>query len=280
MTLVGNREVLELVAHWPQVAQIFSIERPEIATLFGVGELEAARRFLAPFDRIYSWLASGDPLFTANLARAASGHVRLLPFAPRAGSEPAALHYLRTLGLSSPRMFPLLRPSKEADRWAAAAWRRWKFGRRPVLVMHPGAGARSKRWHRRGFQDVAAWWVACRGPVLTLLGPAESDEKWAEITSHQGGGANVLSNAPLSRVTAVLARARAYVGNDCGISHVAGLVGSRGVVLFGPTDPARWRPAGERLEVLRATGPGGAAGEISREAVSVESVISALERLS
>jgi hypothetical protein len=43
-------------------------------------------------------------------------------------------------------------------------------------------------------------------------------------------------------VVEALAGAAAYVGNDSGPSHLAGALGTAGVVLFGPTDPARWRP--------------------------------------
>ena len=39
--------------------------------------------------------------------------------------------------------------------------------------------------------------------------------------------------------------ASAFVGNDSGISHLAAAIGTPGVVLFGPTDPRRWRPLGE-----------------------------------
>jgi len=41
-----------------------------------------------------------------------------------------------------------------------------------------------------------------------------------------------------------LARARIYIGNDSGISHLAAAVGTPAIVLFGPTDPAVWAPRG------------------------------------
>ena len=44
-----------------------------------------------------------------------------------------------------------------------------------------------------------------------------------------------------------LARARLYIGNDSGISHLAAAVGTPTIVLFGPTDPAIWAPRGSRV---------------------------------
>jgi hypothetical protein len=38
------------------------------------------------------------------------------------------------------------------------------------------------------------------------------------------------------------------------MSHVAGVLGRRGVVLFGPTRPERWMPYGARLAAVRFDG--------------------------
>ena len=52
---------------------------------------------------------------------------------------------------------------------------------------------------------------------------------------------------------AALARlAMAFVGNDSGAAHLAAAVGASGVVIFGPTDPVRWRPLGPgQIAILR-----------------------------
>ncbi|HJQ83697.1 MAG TPA: glycosyltransferase family 9 protein, partial [Candidatus Binatia bacterium] len=96
-----------------------------------------------------------------------------------------------------------------------------------------------------GFVHVAHWWRAAGGAVVTIAGPAEGGEP-APL------GAPEARDWPLVDVAAVLSRAALYLGNDSGISHLAGAVGAAGVVLFGPTDPRRWRPLGGRLVPLRA----------------------------
>ena len=52
-------------------------------------------------------------------------------------------------------------------------------------------------------------------------------------------------------LAALLARADRYLGNDSGVSHLAGAVGARGAALFGPTDPELWRPLSPRITSLR-----------------------------
>jgi ADP-heptose:LPS heptosyltransferase len=61
-----------------------------------------------------------------------------------------------------------------------------------------------------------------------------------------------LENLNLDRVAAVLERADLYLGNDSGISHLAGIVRARGVVVFGASDSATWRPLGDGLVVASA----------------------------
>src|SRR5262249_30434172 len=41
---------------------------------------------------------------------------------------------------------------------------------------------------------------------------------------------------------------------DSGVTHLAALVGTPVVALFGPSDPALWRPLGRRVRVRRAAG--------------------------
>ena len=51
-----------------------------------------------------------------------------------------------------------------------------------------------------------------------------------------------------------LARARLYIGNDSGITHLAAAVGTPVVAVFGPTDPAVWGPRGDHVRVVHRAG--------------------------
>jgi ADP-heptose:LPS heptosyltransferase len=48
-----------------------------------------------------------------------------------------------------------------------------------------------------------------------------------------------------------LARARLYVGNDSGITHLAAAAGAPVLALFGPSDPEIWAPRGPNVRVAR-----------------------------
>jgi ADP-heptose:LPS heptosyltransferase len=163
------------------------------------------------------------------------------------GDVHAAAAYLRAVGAAAPRALGagshlITGPSARADAL---------LGRlpRPLLALHTGAGGRAKRWDAAGFVQVGEWWRAEGGAVLEIAGPAESGELSLL-------GATSVREWPLTDLAALLSRVDLYVGNDSGVSHLAGAVGASGVVLFGPTDPRRWRPVSPCLVALRARAHG------------------------
>jgi hypothetical protein len=187
--------------------------------------------------RLRSWFGGDDPVLRDRLRASAQG-VEFHRVVRGDGTVHAAHEYARAVGWAA----------AWDDLVAAAALgapaTRGASGTR-LLVVHRGAGAPAKRWQESGFARLAAWWHASGGEVVEILGPAEHGlEPLA--------GVRVLREQPLAAVAEALRAADAYVGNDSGPSHLAGALGTPGVVLFGPTDPARWRPLSPRLRVLRA----------------------------
>ena len=245
-----------------------SLDGAEVAWLFG-----GARQppWLTPRSVVYSWLGSCAAGLAARLETVAAG-VDCFAVERGPGAQHAAHAYTRALGMQTGpgALADAVRIVPPRSAAADALWTGLGTGPvGPVLAMHPGAGATAKRWGARGFAAVAAWWRRAGGIVVTITGPAESnDPPIAE--------GPVVRAWPLPDVAAVLARATLYLGNDSGVSHLAGAVGARGVVLFGPTDPRRWRPLGDHLVVLRArpVGP----GALSLRALSVRRVVAACRR--
>jgi heptosyltransferase-2 len=107
--------------------------------------------------------------------------------------------------------------------------------------------------------------IAAAGDIPLLIeGPDDADVV-AEVMGAWRG--DHVKRAPLAvarglgvgALAALLLRCAAYVGNDSGVAHLAGLLGLPTVSLFGPTDPAIWAPLGRAVWPLRA-----AAGELAR----------------
>lgn len=250
-----------------------SIQRREIADLFSTSPSIAAETtaLFGGFGHVYSWTGFGDAHFAQRLARASGGQVDVHRFRGMRPGEHAVDYYARCVGLKpAPRD-----PSIIADdpQWFADGAARHGLTAHGFVLMHPGSGAREKNWE--GFGAVAQHWrTHRREAVVVLLGPAEMERPTVPIVD-----AISVAGLSLPQVAALLRHCRLYLGNDSGISHLAGVVGAPGVVVFGSTDPAVWAPRGERLEILHA--PERCArcspGRFCTHRLPVETVIAALE---
>jgi ADP-heptose:LPS heptosyltransferase len=115
------------------------------------------------------------------------------------------------------------------------------------LAVHPGSGSPQKNWPAARFAELIGRLSPGRAWLLSL-GPADGG---AEALADQPG-AVVTRDLPPRALGAVLARSGLYVGNDSGVSHLAAGWGAPTLALFGPTDPAVWRPLGPHVRTLRA----------------------------
>jgi heptosyltransferase-2 len=141
-------------------------------------------------------------------------------------------------------------PSKEdfqfADSWLAGI-------SKPLIAIHPGSGSPRKNW------GLEKWIVTAREllnlnpqPELLWVGGEADEERLNAVEDAFGKSVRIARHLPLPHLAAVLARCRLFLGHDSGISHLAAAVGTRCVLLFGPTDPAIWAPANAHVVVMEA----------------------------
>lgn len=211
-------EIWTTEANLPLVPPAFARRTIISAGLDRVGILPAddvlAR--LREFDSIVSWYGANRPDFREFVAGAG------LPFEfhqalPAAGTGVHAVdYYCAQVGAASGAI-----PSIEVD----------DIEPHGSLVVHPFASSPAKRWP--GAIDLEL------PNLVRLRGPEE-----------QFPGALYIPD--LLDLARFLAGARAYLGNDSGITHLATAVGVPVLALFGPTDPAIWGPRGHNVRILHA----------------------------
>lgn len=115
-----------------------------------------------------------------------------------------------------------------------------------ATLIHPGSGSRAKNWPIGRFIELTRRLEALGHRVMWVRGPAEPDPP-AEIAADR-----VIDHPPLRALAATLARSKVFIGNDSGVSHLAGAAGAPTLVLFGPTSASVWRPDGPRVHVVSA----------------------------
>jgi heptosyltransferase III len=119
------------------------------------------------------------------------------------------------------------------------------------VVLHPGSGSPGKCWPVGRFVELAKRLSGEGRAVRVVLGEVER-ERWprADLDALAAVG-EVRQPATLLELAEALRGVSGFVGNDSGPGHLAGVLGLPTLCLFGPTDPARWRPLGPAVRTLR-----------------------------
>ncbi len=258
--LMARFELAQLAVGRTVVARAHSIDAREVGALFTESGADPARRLFGDFERIYSFFASDDRRFRARLEAATDGAVSFHPFRPD-GDGHVSAGYLRGIGEEVSPVSPGLEPTADDLAAAAHVLAQSKCDSSNLIVIFPGSGSPAKNWPADKFAALASMLAKGSGILrsadsalndkgadqnderhscVVVLGPAET----ALEPSFRAAGLPVLTQLDLPTVAAVARLASAFVGVDSGVSHLAAAAGASGVVLFGPTEPARWRPLG------------------------------------
>jgi heptosyltransferase III len=192
----------------------------DLLALEGVDPPASLLAALRSFDSIHSWYGANRPEFR-QVTRSLGLPIDFFPaLPPPEGVQHAADFFAAQAGSPIPAVPRLRIPSGP---------------RRDAVVIHPFSGSASKNWPLECFQNLAR-----RLPV-----PVE----WCAGPEEKLPGAFRFAN--LAALAAWIAGARLYIGNDCGISHLAAAAGAPVVALFSKTDPTLWAPRGPNVQVLR-----------------------------
>lgn len=120
------------------------------------------------------------------------------------------------------------------------------------MAIHLGSGSAQKNWPIERWVNLASEIEGLVSELIIVTGEADKWVTGAFLEKFQTPKIKVCDNLPLPALAAELRRCRLFVGNDSGVTHLAAAVGTRTVALFGPTDPAIWRPLGEHVRVVRS----------------------------
>jgi heptosyltransferase-3 len=198
---------------------------------------------LSPFQAVVAY--TGNAALAHALKTTGAEVIAHPPLPPEAG--PHAGRWLAqgvaVLGADPATVPPTMRATEEEEE-PARAWLDRQGSR--FLAVHPGSGSPRKNWPPERFAAVVEA-VAGGEPWLLVEGPADAE---AVASLSRLAGVVHARELPARVLGAVLARARLYVGNDSGVSHLAAAWGAPTLALFGPTDPGQWAPVGPSVTVL------------------------------
>ena len=111
----------------------------------------------------------------------------------------------------------------------------------PFAVIHPAAAFATKQWAADKFGCVAED-VRSRGLAVVAITTPGERPIIDEMNKNTAAPVAAFTDLSLPEITALLARARLFIGNDSGIAHIAAAVETPSVVIFGSSNRAHWRP--------------------------------------
>jgi len=270
--IIGHTEYIGAFPGRSCVDGVRSIDSTDLHRMF----VEPAKFDLADWDplintfAVYSWIVTflGEPgsdfeqnlIFTANCSH--SAEIITLSMKPSEGGKVhVAESYIQQFagqsGLSPEQakvaMDKVLIRITEADRDTGVELldQAEIDLSKKLVVIHPGSGGARKCWHLENFVSVAQGLRTQGFEVLFLLGPAEIERLRPAEEARLYGAARCIGHLSLAQVVGLLSCADAFLGNDSGVSHLAAAIGLRTYVMFGPTDPALYRPIGPAVTLFQ-----------------------------
>lgn len=126
-------------------------------------------------------------------------------------------------------------------------------GQRPLIAIGPGsANSRAKRWPSANFGRFIDHVGRELGSDIVLLGSKSEEIVGAAVSAAaRTAPVSLIGKTDLADVTAILSLADAFVANDMGLAHIAAAVGTRTIVIFGPTNHETTRPFSPESVVVR-----------------------------
>ncbi len=143
---------------------------------------------------------------------------------------------------------------------------------RGYAVMHPGAGKKANRWPAARFGLIARRLSGRYGiPSIAIRGYADLEPADLMLAEYPDFG--ILISSPCEgTLSELMRRSVVTVCNDTGVMHIGGASGASVVVIFGPTESARWKPVNSSVIAVSSDD-----GNIS--SVKVDDVFDAIESI-
>ena len=124
-----------------------------------------------------------------------------------------------------------------------------------IVGFHPGSsierGMIMKRWQKERYAELAQKIVAKYGSPVLLFGGNDEEELKRFIKESAGEGVLSVSGISLMSTTALIGKCSLFISNDSGLMHIAAAVDVKTIALFGPSDPLRTAPYGDKHTVIR-----------------------------
>ncbi|HEX8033963.1 MAG TPA: glycosyltransferase family 9 protein [Ktedonobacterales bacterium] len=185
---------------------------------------------------------------------------------PEYRARHAADHYIRALApildrpLTDNERRPILRLTTDDRQSARALLREWDVTRNtPMITMHVGGKGFNgrKRWMPERFAEVANRLIDRFDAQVVLIGGAEDIARSQQVASLiPRNVTDATGKTTLKESSALIETSTLFIGNDSCPLHIAAIMGTPSVGIFGPSNHIEFTPIGttsHRQKIIHST---------------------------
>jgi len=168
----------------------------------------------------------------------------------------SALENDQSITQSGPDDTPALDLNVSAERRAAMRGKLSGFGldpAKPTIALGVGStNSRAKRWPAERYAQLNdRLQEELNANVVLVGGPDELDVSQEVFDGSRAKPVVLTGQTDLAEAVALLAEVDLLISNDMGLAHIAPAVGTKTLVIFGPTNPETTRPFSDDAVIIR-----------------------------
>ncbi len=222
-------------------------EKFDLAIIFPNSFRSGLEVFLSGAKRKIGYSTCGRSLFLTERVPLNKGRLHMMNY---------YYNFLEPLGIKGNIPGPIL-DVKEKDKEEISLWLKEKGVnlQRPLIAISAGASfGEAKCWPGEKFAALTK--RLSQQAEIVFIGTKKDAPTIEKIISFSGSSqalacVNLAGETSLSQLAALFFMSKLVISNDNGAMHLASVLGVPVIVLFGPTDPLRTGPLGEKTIVLR-----------------------------
>ena len=247
---VVKERLKDLVAGNPAITRIHTLGDERRGALIKLArEVRSARYSVvvdlhANFRSRFLAAASGAGIVTTyrkrDLADALRVRVFRKPFRAKRKIVERYVGSLAPLGIEAPHRSPRFHLVPADALWARDYLAGAGLLPERYAAIAPGAVWATKRWPADRYGAVAERFSSELGLRTLLLGSLAERKGLLEIAARAPGAIVAAGDTRLGQMAGLISRARVYLGNDSGPTHMAMALGVPTIAVFGPTDPGQF----------------------------------------
>jgi hypothetical protein len=247
LEILGYERVASLAVAGGLANRVAALESPTLAGFFARNGAwpAASAEYFAEFELIISYVFDPEKIFQSNVARCSAAQFLAGPHRPDDSGKLQAtqvlLRPLEVLGINKADPRPrLVLPGPVI------------LSPEPRLAVHTGSGSDRKNWPEPKWAEFLQKLAATTHWTFLLIGGEAEGERCQRVAATlPPDRVRLAQNLELVELAQMMRSCAAFIGHDSGVTHLAAALDLLGLVLWGPSNEAVWRPMSDRMKLVR-----------------------------